>query len=45
MNLFLTAAPDASTSGVGMAAAAAGKQVGTYWILLMCGRLLRTAGR
>ena len=40
MNLFLTAAPDASTSGVGMAAAAAGSLVGTYWFLMMCGRLL-----
>ena len=30
----------ASTSGVGMAAAAAGSLVGTYWFLMMCGRLL-----
>ncbi len=40
MNLFLTAAPDAATSGMGMAAAAAGSLVGTYWFLMMCGRLL-----
>ena len=40
MNLFLTAAPDASTSGMGMAAAAAGSLVGTYWFLMMCGRLI-----
>ena len=37
MNLFLTAAPDA---GMGMAAAAAGSLVGTYWFLMMCGRLI-----
>ena len=29
-----------TTSGVGMAAAAAGSLVGTYWFLMMCGRLL-----
>lgn len=40
MNLFLTAASDASTSGVGMAAAAAGSLVGTYWFLMMVGRLI-----
>ena len=40
MNLFLTSAPDAATSGMGMAAAAAGSLVGTYWFLMMCGRLL-----
>ena len=40
MNLFLTAAPDAATSGMGMAAAAAGSLVGTYWFLMMVGRLL-----
>ena len=40
MNLFLTAAPDAATSGMGMAAAAAGSLVGTYWFLMMCGRLI-----
>ncbi len=40
INLFLTAAPDAATPGVGMAAAAAGSLVGTYWFLMMCGRLI-----
>lgn len=40
MNLFLTSASDSSTSGVGMAAAAAGSLVGTYWFLMMCGRLI-----
>lgn len=40
MNLFLTAGKDAATSGVGMAAAAAGSLVGTYWFLMMCGRLI-----
>ncbi len=40
MNLFLTASPDAATSGMGMAAAAAGSLVGTYWFLMMVGRLL-----
>ena len=40
MNLFLTASPDAATSGMGMAAAAAGSLVGTYWFLMMIGRLL-----
>lgn len=40
MNLFLTSAADASTSGVGMVAAAAGSLVGTYWFLMMCGRLI-----
>ncbi|WP_418983528.1 MFS transporter [Alistipes sp.] len=40
MYLFLTAGRDASTSGVGMAAAAAGSLVGTYWFLMMCGRLI-----
>ena len=40
MNLFLTASPDAATSGMGIAAAAAGSLVGTYWFLMMVGRLL-----
>jgi len=40
MNLFLTASPDAATSGMGMAAAAAGSLVGTYWFLMMIGRLI-----
>lgn len=40
MNLFLTASPDAATSGMGIAAAAAGSLVGTYWFLMMIGRLL-----
>ncbi|WP_288237293.1 MFS transporter [uncultured Alistipes sp.] len=40
MNLFLTSTPDAATPGVGMAAAAAGSLVGTYWFLMMCGRLI-----
>lgn len=40
MNLFLTSAPDAATPGIGMAAAAAGSLVGTYWFLMMCGRLI-----
>ncbi len=40
MNLFLTTAPDAATGGYGMAAAAAGSIVGTYWFLMMCGRLI-----
>lgn len=40
MNLFLTASPDAATSGMGMAAAAAGSLVGTYWFLMMVGRLI-----
>ena len=40
MNLFLTASPDAATSGMGIAAAAAGSLVGTYWFLMMIGRLV-----
>lgn len=40
MNLFLTSAPDGTTGGIGMAAAAAGSLVGTYWFLMMCGRLI-----
>ncbi len=40
MNLFLTAAPDSASAGVGMAAAAAGSLVGTYWFLMMIGRLV-----
>ena len=40
MNLFLTSTPDAATPGIGMAAAAAGSLVGTYWFLMMCGRLI-----
>ena len=39
MNLFLTSTPDAATPGIGMAAAAAGSLVGTYWFLMMIGRL------
>lgn len=41
MNLFLTTASDASgAAGMGIAAAMAGSLVGTYWFLMMCGRLL-----
>lgn len=41
MNLFLTTASDASgAAGMGIAAAVAGSLVGTYWFLMMCGRLL-----
>lgn len=40
MNLFLTSGKDAATSGVGMPAAVAGSLVGTYWFLMMCGRLI-----
>lgn len=40
MNLFLTASPDAKIAGMGVAAAAAGSLVGTYWFLMMCGRLI-----
>lgn len=40
MNLFLTTSPDAATGGMGMAAAAAGSLVGTYWFLMMIGRLV-----
>lgn len=40
MNLFLTGGTEAATKGVGMAAAAAGSLVGTYWFLMMCGRLI-----
>ncbi|MEG0807376.1 MAG: MFS transporter [Alistipes sp.] len=40
MNLFLTSGTDASTSGMGIAAAVAGSLVGTYWFLMMCGRLI-----
>ena len=36
MNLVLTS----TTDGAGMAAAAAGSLVGTYWFLMMCGRLV-----
>ena len=39
MNLFLTSTPDAATPGIGMAAAAAGSLVGTYWFLMTMGRM------
>lgn len=40
INLFLTSAPDASgAQGVGMDTAAAGSVVGTYWFLMLIGRL------
>ncbi len=40
MNLFLTSAQDAAVPGMGMSAAAAGSLVGTYWFLMMIGRLV-----
>ncbi len=41
MNLFLTTATDAQgATGVGMAKATAGSIVGTYWFLMMVGRLV-----
>ena len=42
MNLFLTSAPDAagSSAGFGMDTAAAGSVVGTYWFLMLIGRLM-----
>ena len=40
MNLFLTSAKDALVPGMGMEAAAAGSIVGTYWFLMMIGRLV-----
>jgi len=41
VNLFLTTAPDAEgAKGIGMAAAMAGSICGTYWFLMMIGRLL-----
>ncbi len=41
MNLFLTAARGTDLhSGMGMATAAAGSLVGTYWFLMMVGRLI-----
>ncbi len=38
--VFLTTATDAKIGGLGMAAASAGSIVGTYWFLMMVGRLL-----
>lgn len=42
INLFLTASKDAVTgaAGIGLDTAIAGSVVGTYWFLMMCGRLL-----
>ena len=42
MNLFLTTASDVTegTAGIGIDAAMAGSIVGTYWFLMMCGRLV-----
>ncbi|HQB27436.1 MAG TPA: MFS transporter [Paludibacter sp.] len=40
INLFLTAPKDASTAGMAMDAGAAGTVVGTYWFLMLIGRLL-----
>ena len=40
MNLFLTSAKDATVAGMGMPAAIAGSIVGTYWFLMMVGRLI-----
>lgn len=41
INLFLTAAPDADAAkGMGIDPAAAGSVVGTYWFLMLIGRLL-----
>ena len=41
INLFLTTSPDAAgAKGFGMDTAMAGSIVGTYWFLMMCGRLL-----
>ncbi|TLX74653.1 sugar MFS transporter [Labilibacter sediminis] len=40
MNLFLTNAADADTPGMGIDAGAAGTVVGTYWFLMLIGRLL-----
>ena len=40
VNLFLTNAPTAETPGMGLDATLAGSVVGTYWFLMMCGRLI-----
>ena len=41
INLFLTTSPDAAgAKGFGMDTAMAGSIVGTYWFLMMCGRLI-----
>lgn len=40
INLFLTASPDATTPGMGLDAGAAGTVVGTYWFLMLIGRLM-----
>ena len=40
VNLFLTNPVDGDTPGMGLDAALAGSVVGTYWFLMMCGRLL-----
>ena len=40
MNLFLTSETNAAVPGMGMEAAAAGSIVGTYWFLMMIGRLV-----
>ena len=41
MNLYLTSSPDAAgAKGFGMDTAAAGSVVGTYWFLMLVGRLL-----
>lgn len=42
MNLFLTTASDVTegAAGIGIDAAMAGSIVGTYWFLMMCGRLV-----
>ncbi|WP_283390613.1 MFS transporter [Millionella massiliensis] len=40
VNLFLTNATTAETPGMGLDATLAGSVVGTYWFLMMCGRLI-----
>lgn len=40
INLFLTNPVSGETPGMGLDAALAGSVVGTYWFLMMCGRLL-----
>ena len=40
INLFLTNPATGETPGMGLDAALAGSVVGTYWFLMMCGRLL-----
>lgn len=40
INLFLTNPVTGETPGMGLDAALAGSVVGTYWFLMMCGRLL-----